>query len=267
MFNEICPPNSTQHVVKKGDTLWKLSQAYGASIQSIIDANPGINANNLQIGSTLCIPEVATPPISPHACPSNSFSYIVHSGDTLWKLSQIYGVSVQSILNLNPGVNPQNLQIGSTICIPTASTAPIVPTVPAPLKPAALPTKTAPSTMTVPPVTCPKGSFSYTIQAGDTLWKLSQIYGVSVQSIFDLNPGINPQNLQIGSTICIPTASTAPIVPIVPAPLIPTVPPISPAPMKPTVPPTKAAPMMPTAPSTMKVPPVTCAKGSFSYTI
>ncbi|HEX2938077.1 MAG TPA: LysM peptidoglycan-binding domain-containing protein, partial [Ruminiclostridium sp.] len=172
--------------------------------------------------------------------------------------------SVQSILNLNPGVNPQNLQIGSTICIPTASTAPIVP---APLKPAALPTKTSPSTMTVPPVTCPKGSFSYTIQAGDTLWKLSQIYGVSVQSIFDLNPGINPQNLQIGSTICIPTASTAPIVPTVPAPLIPTVPPISPAPMMPTVPPTKAAPMMPTAPSTMKVPPVTCAKGSFSYTI
>ncbi|PKM73030.1 MAG: peptidoglycan-binding protein, partial [Firmicutes bacterium HGW-Firmicutes-16] len=61
MNNKICPPDSAQHVVKKGDTLWKLSQTHGVSVQSISDANPGVDPQNLQIGSTLCIPAVPTP--------------------------------------------------------------------------------------------------------------------------------------------------------------------------------------------------------------
>jgi LysM repeat protein len=168
MYNEIYSPNSTQHVVKKGDTLWALAQAYGVSVQSLTDANPGINANNLQIGSTLRVPAPASP-VPAHTCPSGASPYIVHSGDTLWKLAQRYGISAEGILALNPGVNPQNLQIGSTLCIPAAP----VPS-------------TLPASQTLP-VSCPDGAFTYTIQKGDTLWKLSQAYGVSVQQILDLN--------------------------------------------------------------------------------
>ena len=124
-------------------------------------------------------------------CPPNSIQYVIKSGDTLWKLSKTYGVSVQSISDLNPGIDPQNLQIGSMLCIPNAP----------------MPTPMPTPTPTPTPRTCPTGSFSYTIQAGDTLWKLSRTYGVSVQSISDLNPGIDPQNLQIGSTLCIPNAT------------------------------------------------------------
>jgi LysM repeat protein len=249
MFNEICPPNSTQHVVKEGDTLWKLSQSYNVSVQNISDANPGINANNLQIGSILCIPANSISSTSSHTCPDRTFSYIVDSGDTLWKLSQAYGVSVQSILDVNPGINPQNLQIGSALCIPTAQIvpAPFVKTTP-PTE-AAPPTKTAPLASEILPVTCPKGTFRYTIQNGDTLWKLSQAYGVSVQNILDVNPGIDPQNLQIGSSLCIPTAQ------IVPAPFVKT------TLQTETTPPTKTAPL------TSEILPVTCPKGTFRYTI
>ena len=134
----------------------------------------------------LCIPNAPTPTPTPRTCPTGSFSYTIQAGDTLWKLSRTYGVSVQSISDLNPGIDPQNLQIGSMLCIPNAP----------------MPTPTPTPT----PRTCPTGSFSYMIQSGDTLWKLSKTYGVSVQSISDLNPGIDPQNLQIGSTLCIPNA-------------------------------------------------------------
>ncbi|MFV0400841.1 MAG: LysM peptidoglycan-binding domain-containing protein, partial [Oscillospiraceae bacterium] len=65
MYNEICPPNSTKHVVTAGDTFWRLSRTYGVSVQSIADANPGVNADNLQIGSTLCIPTAPAAPVSP----------------------------------------------------------------------------------------------------------------------------------------------------------------------------------------------------------
>ena len=219
MYNRICPPNSTQHVVKNNDTLWKLSQAYGVSVQNLIDANPGIDANKLQIGTSLCIPAVLIPSTSHHTCPGSAISYIVQAGDTLWKLSQLYGISVQSIIDLNLGIDPQNLQIGSAICIPTAPTVSTVPPVLAPPTPKAPLSKTVPLPKMNLPITCPKGAFSHTIQAGDTFWKLSQLYGISVQSIIDLNPSINPQNLQIGSTICIPTAPPVSVPPTPKAPM------------------------------------------------
>ena len=164
MYNETCPPNSTQHVVKEGDTFWRLSQAYGVSVQNLVDANPGINADNLQIGSTLCIPANSSSPASPHTCPSRAFSYTIRAGDTFWKLSQAYGVNLQDILDANPGVDPQNLQIGSTVCIPNALTVPVPSAKTAPPTKTAPLVQTAPLTSEMPPVTCPKNTFRYTVQ-------------------------------------------------------------------------------------------------------
>lgn len=44
----------------------------------------------------------------------------------------------------------------------------------------------------------------HTIKAGDTLYRLSRLYGVSVERIMEANPKGNIYNLQIGETICIP---------------------------------------------------------------
>ncbi len=81
-------------------------------------------------------------------------------------------------MRANPGVDPNNLQIGQIICIPRA----------------------------MPPVPpCPYG-FYYTVQPGDTFYKLSQRFGVSVEALMRANPGVDPNNLQIGQIICIPRA-------------------------------------------------------------
>lgn len=44
------------HVVKQGDTLYKLSQYYHVSVSDILMANPYVNVYNLKIGDELCIP-------------------------------------------------------------------------------------------------------------------------------------------------------------------------------------------------------------------
>ena len=49
------------------------------------------------------------------------------------------------------------------------------------------------------------GYILYTIKAGDTYYKLSITYGVSVSSIIAANPGVDPYNLRIGQQIKIPT--------------------------------------------------------------
>lgn len=43
----------------------------------------------------------------------------------------------------------------------------------------------------------------YTIRPYDTLWMLAQVFNTTVESIMQLNPGIDPRNLQIGQVITI----------------------------------------------------------------
>lgn len=46
----------TSHKVINGDTLYSISQKHNSTPSSILAANPNINPNNLQIGSTLIVP-------------------------------------------------------------------------------------------------------------------------------------------------------------------------------------------------------------------
>ena len=85
-------------------------------------------------------------------------------------------------MRANPGVDPNNLQIGQVICIPQA--APPMPPMPQ-----------------LPP--CPNG-FYYTVKQGDTLYTIGQHFNVSVQAIMNANQGVDPYNLQVGQVICIP---------------------------------------------------------------
>lgn len=45
---------------------------------------------------------------------------------------------------------------------------------------------------------------AYTIVAGDTLWALSQRFGCTVSELMAANPGVIPEQLQIGQILNIP---------------------------------------------------------------
>lgn len=169
-----CPQGSFSYTIKSGDTLYFLAIRYNTTVEAIMAINPGINPNNLQIGQVICIPDSSP---APTRCPRGSFAYTIKSGDTLYLLAIRYNTTVEAIMAINPGIDPNNLQVGEVICIPET---------------------------TPPPTRCPRGSFPYTIKAGDTLYMLAIEYDTTVQAIINLNPGINPNNLQVGEVICIP---------------------------------------------------------------
>lgn len=155
--------------------MFSLAQRYNTTVDAILRANPGIDLNNLRVGQVICIPGTGPVP-----CPGGTL-YTIRAGDTLFSLAQRFNVTVDAVLRANPGIDPNNLRIGQEICIPAA-------------------TLEIESRMECP------GTI-YTIRQGDSLYQLAIRYNTTVDRIMRFNPGIDPNNLQIGQRICIPTGT------------------------------------------------------------
>ena len=53
------------YTVRPGDTLPELAARFGATLESLVQANPGLDLANLQVGQPLTIPIPPYPPGSP----------------------------------------------------------------------------------------------------------------------------------------------------------------------------------------------------------
>jgi len=104
-------------------------------------------------------------------CPSGRY-WRVEAGDTLYLIALRLATTVAELERLNPGVDPFNLKVGQLLCLP-------------------------------PEPVCPSGVF-WRVAAGDTLYSIASATGTTVEKLLELNPNVNPLNLQIGQDICLP---------------------------------------------------------------
>ncbi len=165
------PCTGILYTIQPGDTFFSLAMRYNIRVEDLIAANPGVNPNALMIGQVICIPGV----IPPGTCPSGTFAYTIRPGDTLFSLANRFNTTVNAILAVNPGLDPNFLQVGRIICIPQMF-----------------------------PGVCPPNHIAYQIRAGDTFFSLARRFNTTVDAIRRANPGVDPNRLQIGQTICIP---------------------------------------------------------------
>ncbi len=155
-----------------------------------------------------------------------AFPYLVQPGDTLWELSRRYGTTIDAIVQANPGkiTNPNLIYSGDTIEIPSDQT-------PAPPQPTATPggSTVTPAPTSVPTTPAPGGT--YTVQYGDTLYKIAAKFNTTVSAILAVNPQItNPNLIYPGQVINLPGGSGGLPTPTAPAGPTPTAGPVTPVP-------------------------------------
>lgn len=105
--------------VQWGDTLSGIATQCGTTVAAIQVANPGLGAW-VYAGQVLCIPTgYASAPVSYPSYPTYGGTYVVQWGDTLGKISARTGMSVASLLAVNPQIwNPSLIYAGQVINLP-----------------------------------------------------------------------------------------------------------------------------------------------------
>ena len=108
------PENQVEYdiyTVKKGDSLWSISQKYNINVNELIKLN-NLDNTTLQINQTLKVPKtvIEESPIQ------NEKTYIVQKGDTLWSISRKLGISVNELKDLN-NLTSNLLNIGQQLKI------------------------------------------------------------------------------------------------------------------------------------------------------
>ncbi|XXG96847.1 Biotrophy-associated secreted protein 2 [Hypoxylon texense] len=60
----------------------------------------------------------ATKRVSPTTCRDHSTPYKIRSGDSCWAIAEDHGVTLESLLQHNQGLDCDKLPVGGTVCIP-----------------------------------------------------------------------------------------------------------------------------------------------------
>ena len=107
---------------------------------------------------------------------SGYFLHTVTKGQSLYSISSMYNVTIDDIVRLNPGSDKQ-IREGAALKIPQAT-----------------------NNNSEKPV-------FHTIQAGETLYRLSVKYNITTQAICQANPGLSTENFRTGQVIIIPVKS------------------------------------------------------------
>lgn len=113
-----CPIGTSPYEIKIGDTLAGIALRLNTTVDAIIAANPGIIPERLYVGQVICVAQEKTESL---ICP-NLNSYVIRRGDTLAEIARAFGVTLQSLMDANPGIKPQALYLDQVICIPISST-------------------------------------------------------------------------------------------------------------------------------------------------
>ena len=156
----IPPAGTNYYVVKKGDSLWKIANNYGTSVDELKEEN-NLKSNILNIGQILLIPKKEGS--------VSQVQYMVKKGDSLWKIANNNNTTVDALKELN-NLKTDTLSIGQILLLPSNSGL---------------------------------NYKIYIVKKGDSLWKIANSNNTTVDALKKLN-NLATNLLQIGQSLKIP---------------------------------------------------------------
>lgn len=148
------------YIVKSGDSLYKIAQNYNTTVDELKRLN-NLVSNSLSVGQVLKLPTKQI---------TEENSYIVKSGDSLYKIAQTYNTTVSELMDLN-NLTSTTLRIGQILKLPAAG-------------------KTSTTQQT------------YTVKSSDSLYKIAQMYNTTVDELVRLN-NLKSTLLSIGQVLIV----------------------------------------------------------------
>ena len=130
------------HTIQPGETLYQLTVKYKVSAKDICAANPGLSASNFKIGQVIVIPagspttETAQASSEQPATNKKEQSWKemhkVERKETIFSISQEYGITQEELIAANPELRTQKLKKGMFLFIPypkaeTQAETPVTP--------------------------------------------------------------------------------------------------------------------------------------------
>ena len=130
------------HTIQPGETLYQLTVKYKVSAKDICAANPGLSASNFKIGQVIVIPagspttETAQASSKQPATNKKEQSWKemhkVERKETIFSISQEYGITQEELIAANPELRTQKLKKGMFLFIPypkaeTQAETPVTP--------------------------------------------------------------------------------------------------------------------------------------------
>ncbi len=176
----------TYHKVRRGETLASVAKRYGVTSSAIKRAN-GLRRNSLRAGQTLRIPDdgpsAARSTAQASASRSGSSSrrtvtpqpkatyYRVRRGDTLTEIAAKFDVEQSEIQRWNNMGSRSRVAIGERLRVAAPEGVASAPAV---------------REVAETPAPTPKDKL-HTVRAGETLWRIAQNYGVSIDALLGAN--------------------------------------------------------------------------------
>lgn len=158
-------PSEIEYIVKVGDTLYSIASGYNTTVDNIKVLN-NLTSNILKVGQVLKLPKLNNGADEEINSPENI--YIVKRGDTLYALANFFNISVSDLKSAN-NLLSDTLSVGQTLIIPNKS----------------------------------EENKIYTVQKGDSLYKIAESNGTTVQNLKLLN-NLDSDILSIGQKLLLP---------------------------------------------------------------
>ncbi|MEH6619953.1 LysM peptidoglycan-binding domain-containing protein [Maribacter arcticus] len=177
------PIGYTTHRVRKKETIFGITQQYKITEEELKKYNTQLYASPLQKKMELRIPKYRAPNKEEIGLNENDFEkYIVAQKETRWSIAHKYGITIDSMLVLNPGLSKTNnyLSEGYELLMPKIAGSSVKNQV-------------------------TQIYTSYTVPAKMNFYRLEQEFGVKSDEIVRLNPEITERGgLKEGMVIRIP---------------------------------------------------------------